>query len=124
MSLSVKSKLITSFCAVAAMIAVVIVLTNYNLGRMNDATDEVDRSHQVITDLTRMREALINMETGARGFALSGKESFLEPVQIGEQELQQSFQEALANTKIHSAARRSNGWRPWAKSGSSKALCR
>ncbi|MHC2997394.1 methyl-accepting chemotaxis protein [Tepidiphilus sp. HLB4] len=99
MSLSVKSKLITSFCAVAAMIAVVITVTSYNLSLMAEAVEEVDRSHGVITALTRMREALINMETGVRGFALSGKESFLEPVQIGEQEFQKAFQEALANTK-------------------------
>ena len=99
MSLSVKSKLITSFCAVAAMIAVVITVTSYNLSLMAEAVEEVDRSHGVITALTRMREALINMETGVRDFALSGKESFLEPVRIGEQKFQQSFQEALANTK-------------------------
>ena len=99
MSLSVKSKLITSFCAVAAMIAVVITVTSYNLSLMAEAVEEVDRSHGVITALTRMREALINMETGVRGFALSGKESFLEPVQIGEQEFQKAFQEALANTQ-------------------------
>ncbi len=99
MSLSVKSKLITSFCAVAAMIAVVITVTSYNLSLMAEAVEEVDRSHGVITALTRMREALINMETGVRGFALSGKESFLEQVQIGEQEFQKAFQEALANTQ-------------------------
>lgn len=99
MSLGVKSKLITSFCAVAAMIAVVITVTSYNLSLMAEAVEEVDRSHGVITALTRMREALINMETGVRGFALSGKESFLEPVQIGEQEFQKAFQEALANTQ-------------------------
>ena len=99
MSLSVKSKLITSFCAVAAMIAVVITVTSYNLSLMAEAVEEVDRSHGVITALTRMREALINMETGVRGFGLSGKESFLEPVQIGEQEFQKAFQEALANTQ-------------------------
>ena len=106
MSLSVKSKLITSFCAVAAMIAVVITVTSYNLSLMAEAVEEVDRSHGVITALTRMREALINMETGVRGFALSGKESFLEPVQIGEQEFQKAFQEALANTQTpqHRAA--------------------
>jgi len=94
MSLSVKSKLITSFCAVAAMIAVVIVLTNYNLGRMNDATDEVDRSHQVITNLTRLREALINMETGSRGFALSGQERSLEPVSLGQKEFEDAYRDA------------------------------
>jgi methyl-accepting chemotaxis protein len=81
------------------MIAVVITVTSYNLSLMAEAVEEVDRSHGVITALTRMREALINMETGVRGFALSGKESFLEPVQIGEQEFQKAFQEALANTQ-------------------------
>ena len=47
MSLSVKSKLITSFCAVAAMIAVVITVTSYNLSLMAEAVEEVDRSHGV-----------------------------------------------------------------------------
>lgn len=81
------------------MIAVVITVTSYNLSLMAKAVEEVDRSHGVVTALTRMREALINMETGVRDFALSGKESFLEPVQIGEQEFQKAFQEALANTQ-------------------------
>lgn len=39
MSLSVKSKLITSFCAVAAMIAVVITVTSYNLSLMAEAVE-------------------------------------------------------------------------------------
>jgi len=43
MSLSVKSKLITSFCAVAAMIAVVITVTSYNLSLMAEAVKEVVR---------------------------------------------------------------------------------
>lgn len=99
MALTVKTKLVASFCAVAVMIAFAIVLTNYNLRRMADATNDVDRSHRVITDLTRMREALINMETGARGFALTGKESFLEPVSIGERALEEAFRDAVAKTR-------------------------
>ncbi|MFC4485990.1 methyl-accepting chemotaxis protein [Tepidiphilus baoligensis] len=106
MNLSVKSKLIASFCTVAAMIVIVIGLTTYNLSRIDEATNEIDRSHQVITDLTRMREALTNMETGARGFALSGKESFLEPVSIGEKELEEAFRDALDKTR--SPQRRAN----------------
>ncbi len=99
MNLSVKSKLVASFCAVAALIVIVIGLTTYNLSRIDEANDEVDRSHQVITDLTRMREALINMETGSRGFALSGQERSLEPVSLGQKEFEDAYRDAMAKTK-------------------------
>ncbi|MBP6998625.1 MAG: CHASE3 domain-containing protein [Tepidiphilus sp.] len=106
MALTVKTKLVASFCAVAAMIAVAIGVTAYNLDRISAASNEVHRSHEVITALTRMREALVNMETGARGFALTGKDNFLEPVNLGDREFQKAFEEAL--TKTTDPQRRAN----------------
>ena len=47
------------------------------------ATDALDRSTQVIRNLDAFRAAMLNQETGLRGYLITGRESSLEPYRAG-----------------------------------------
>ena len=52
-------------------------------GERRDATDALDRSTQVIRGLDAFRTAMLNQETGLRGYLITGRESSLEPYRAG-----------------------------------------
>ncbi len=73
------------------VIAVVSVLSSgvalLTSGRVNEATEARRHSVQVLRDLDAFTIAMINQETGLRGYLLTGRETSLEPYQSGKQAL-------------------------------------
>lgn len=55
--------------------------------RLQEATDARERSDQLIRGLDAFRAAMLNQETGLRGYLITGRESSLEPYQAGRQAL-------------------------------------
>jgi len=51
-----------------------------------DAAQWVQHTHEVIADAKKVEAAAVDMETGMRGFLLSGKDGFLEPYTKGTQQ--------------------------------------
>ncbi|MBA9071711.1 methyl-accepting chemotaxis protein [Methylobacterium sp. RAS18] len=51
--------------------------------QLHGATDALDRSTKVIRGLDAFRAAMLNQETGLRGFLITGRESSLEPYKAG-----------------------------------------
>lgn len=47
---------------------------------------------QVLKDVGQIRESMINMETGERGFLITGKDEFLEPFMTGKANIEGQFQ--------------------------------
>jgi signal transduction histidine kinase len=50
-----------------------------------------ERSDWVLTEAAHLRELLVDRETALRGYLLSGKDSFLEPLVLAEQRLPETF---------------------------------
>ncbi|GLR25049.1 methyl-accepting chemotaxis protein [Limnobacter litoralis] len=48
---------------------------------------------QVLKDVGQIRESMINMETGERGFLITGKDEFLEPFMTGKANIEGQFQQ-------------------------------
>ena len=73
------------------VIAVVSVLSSgvalFTFGRVNEATEARRHSVQVLRDLDAFTIAMINQETGLRGYLLTGRGTSLEPYQSGKQTL-------------------------------------
>ncbi len=62
-----------------------------------NALDWVSHTHNVILEANLILSAAVNMETGMRGFLLSGDEVFLEPYEIGRKSFSERVQ-ALSKT--------------------------
>jgi PAS domain S-box-containing protein len=68
----------------AAVVAVVLVCAAYWLAlQQSRAATWVSHTHEVLTTIARARTALVDVQTGNRGFAITGNEEDLEPYLIG-----------------------------------------
>jgi methyl-accepting chemotaxis protein len=89
--LALRWKLLTAF---ALVLAIVVALNLYVYERTTEslaARQAVERSHRVIELSDKLLESLLNVETGYRGFLVTGVDLFLEPTTTG----QRAFQETL-----------------------------
>ncbi|TXM97724.1 methyl-accepting chemotaxis protein, partial [Methylobacterium sp. WL64] len=77
------------------VIALVSVLSSgavlITRNQLQDATDALDRSTQVVRGLDAIRTAMLNQETGLRGYLITGRESSLEPYRAGRPALEETI---------------------------------
>lgn len=78
--LKISSKLRMAFGTSVAILLVVIVLAHIGLEHMRSEVDAViNRDCQVIVNANQIMKLALDMETGQRGFVITGKEEFLDP---------------------------------------------
>ncbi|MCJ2106759.1 methyl-accepting chemotaxis protein, partial [Methylobacterium sp. E-041] len=77
------------------VIALVSVLSSGAIlatrNHLQDTTDALARSTQVVRGLDAFRTAMLNQETGLRGYLITGRESSLEPYRAGRPALDQTI---------------------------------
>ncbi|MGZ7867135.1 methyl-accepting chemotaxis protein [Methylobacterium radiotolerans] len=77
------------------VIALVSVLTSgavlITADQLRDATDARSRSNQLIRALDGFRAAMLNQETGLRGYLITGRDGSLEPYRLGRQTLDEAI---------------------------------
>jgi len=100
-SLTIKAKLALAFGLVVSLFAVVIAITVHNLNRMEEATADTTRTYRVIEDVQTMRRGYANMESGVRGFALTGQPSYLEQFDAGRERFSRGVTDLLEMTENH-----------------------
>ncbi|WP_019143225.1 methyl-accepting chemotaxis protein, partial [Noviherbaspirillum massiliense] len=83
--LKIGTRLYLGFGAMVALLLVLVVTAYVNFAKSSQATDLNIRSYEVLDVADGVLESLLNMETGERGFALTGKESMLEPYKAGKE---------------------------------------
>ncbi|AHF67239.1 MULTISPECIES: methyl-accepting chemotaxis protein [Pseudomonas] len=93
--LSISQKLYLSFATVSVIISILVVGAYRGFEQVQDATNSNIHTYQVLSDTQLALEQLVNIETGMRGFVISSKDSFLEPLIVGEK----SFSEKLQSLK-------------------------
>lgn len=81
--LKLSHKLYIGFGIVILLMLALIVYTYYNYSNQVKAVDTNLNTYKVIREADAILESMLNMETGARGFALTGEEEFLEPFNKG-----------------------------------------
>jgi signal transduction histidine kinase/CheY-like chemotaxis protein len=73
--------------------------TYFNYINETEAIDSNITTYKIIDESNSILISLLNMETGARGFALSGKDEFLDPFEQGEAEFNLHFSAIKELTK-------------------------
>lgn len=86
--------ILVAFCSVA----VLAVITFLNTARLRDGERQVSTSHAIGEAAHRLLSALKDMQTGERGYLITGKPIFLEPFERGKVELVDSWQELSSLT--------------------------
>ncbi|NVE01380.1 methyl-accepting chemotaxis protein [Massilia sp. BJB1822] len=91
----IRQKLYFGFGAVVLILALLLGSAYTNLSRLDEANGWNNHTHEVIAETQFLLESLLNMETGERGFALTGDEASLAPLGAG----QTAFKTHLAKTR-------------------------
>ena len=89
--LSISQKLYLSFATIVVIIAVLVVSAYRGFEAVESSTKSNIHTYQVLSDAQQALEQLVNIETGMRGYVITSKEAFLEPLLAG----QKGFDEKL-----------------------------
>ncbi|MCY6484876.1 methyl-accepting chemotaxis protein [Clostridium aestuarii] len=90
-NLNIGSKLYTGFGVIVAILLILSTTFYINLSSFYQANDWNKHTYEVIMSLQNMQTSMIDMETGQRGFAITGDESFLEPFNKGKSDFSDSW---------------------------------
>ena len=81
--LKIGTRLYLGFGAVAALLILLVSTSYVNFSRLDRASGMNVHTYKVIGEVDAALLSLVNMETGQRGFALTGKDASLEPYNAG-----------------------------------------
>jgi signal transduction histidine kinase/DNA-binding response OmpR family regulator/CHASE3 domain sensor protein len=116
--LKIGQKLFLGFGVVTFLMLSVLAYTYVNFNKESKAVSDNVQSYSIIRQSENTLISLISMETGARGFALTGNDEFLEPFNQGKVDFEKYYSEirqlTSGNTKQQeSLIRLRNGYETW-----------
>jgi len=79
LNLSIRQKITFAFAIPLLLMTLVAALLYVSSNRQNETAKWVEHTHQVISQANQLLRLLIDMETGQRGYVITGNEVFLEP---------------------------------------------
>ncbi len=100
---SVGRRLALAFAIVIAIFLCVGWAALFTAHKLHEAEDMNTHTYQVLDTGAAMLTAMVNMETGARGFLLGGEDRFLEPFNGGLGEFEKNWTEARRLTSDNPA---------------------
>lgn len=92
--LTFRAQLILGNAVVLVLMVCISLVVYLSINKLLDNSKWVEHTHGAIGYGNGLIAEMINMETGMRGFLVSGKDEFLEPYVSGEQRLEQLMAEA------------------------------
>jgi PAS domain S-box-containing protein len=91
--LSLRTKLLGSFGLVLVVLVILTSAAYQTTAANQQAADAVSHSLQIIGTAHETLTSLVDMETGYRGFLLTGRDEFLEPYLAGQHSAEESLRE-------------------------------
>ncbi|MGV8869096.1 MAG: methyl-accepting chemotaxis protein [Janthinobacterium svalbardensis] len=82
--LRIATRLYGGFGTIVLLLAALVTVATLNVSRLADANAINTHTYQVLAENSAMLESLINMETGQRGYVITGAEASLEPYKAGQ----------------------------------------
>ncbi|MGI4844191.1 MAG: methyl-accepting chemotaxis protein [Janthinobacterium lividum] len=101
--LKIATRLYLGYGVLIGITSVVVAIAYGNVTALDSANDANVHTYKVLAEVDGAMEALVNIETGERGYALTGEEASLRPYTAGLQEFQQHLERALALTADNEA---------------------
>ncbi|MEG2033329.1 MAG: CHASE3 domain-containing protein, partial [Janthinobacterium sp.] len=82
--LRIATRLYGGFAIIVLLLAALVTVATLNVARLADANAINTHTYQVLAENSAILESLINMETGQRGYVITGAEASLEPYKAGQ----------------------------------------
>jgi methyl-accepting chemotaxis protein len=80
---TIRAKLIVAFAVLITLGILTGTLGLTNAGKIRETSAWNEHTYKVLRDIVAIREAMINIETGQRGFLVFGTDNYLEPYHMG-----------------------------------------
>lgn len=77
--MKIRTQLITGFSLMAVLVILMQAIDHHSSRTAQEAENWVLHTHTVMAEAEKIGKLLVNMETGERGYLITGDESFLEP---------------------------------------------
>ncbi len=81
--LKIRSRLYLGFGTVVLILGVLVAVAYTNAARLAQANINNVRSYEAVEQTHAMLESLVSIQTGQRGYAITGMDNFLEPLENG-----------------------------------------
>lgn len=94
----IRTKLNIGFGLIITILGLLTIISYTSVKQLASANERNTHTYKVIGKLDAILLGMINMETGQRGFAITGDEVFLEPFQLGQKQVNRSYKEVKALT--------------------------
>ncbi len=101
--LKITTRLYLGYGILMGITGLVTAIAYANVSTLDSANDANVHTYQVLGEVDGAMESLVNIETGERGYALTGQDVSLQPYTAGKQEFQQHLDKALALTADNAA---------------------
>jgi len=85
--MKLKSKLVLAAAFPLICVVVVGLTAMQKVNSLHETTSWVEHTHEAIQLAQEIQGSVIDLETGLRGYLISGKEEFLEPFHAGKKTL-------------------------------------
>ncbi|HYO73846.1 MAG TPA: CHASE3 domain-containing protein, partial [Archangium sp.] len=92
--LAIGKKLYLAFGMLIAILLGVVGISYSSFEKLSEANRWDKHTYEVLREVDGVMKSLVDMETGLRGFAITGDEKFLEPTQAGRTGFSQHFARA------------------------------
>jgi methyl-accepting chemotaxis protein len=96
--LGITRKLYLGFGVVVVILAILLGSAYTNFSRLAQANNWNNHTHEVISETQSILVSLLNMETGERGYALTGEQASLAPLKTGQASFSEHLQKARTLT--------------------------
>ncbi|WP_233080798.1 methyl-accepting chemotaxis protein [Rheinheimera soli] len=100
-------KLVFAFAAIVALVTLSTLITLNQLTKMQQAVELNNHTFEVIRTTNRLSEDLVNIESGQRGFIITGDESSLQPYHLGKTGVETELKDLLQKTADNPAQQQS-----------------
>ncbi len=94
-NLTIATKIGATLALILAVAVISSMVSLHSMAVTSDTIRWTQHTHEVVTDLYRATGAMVDQETGARGYLISADEAFLAPYTAGHR----AFEDALASLK-------------------------
>jgi signal transduction histidine kinase len=92
-SLSLQTRLVAASVVLAILVAAAFVILILSLATLREATRQEEQSRDVTAEALMLQKLVLDVETGLRGYVITGQESFLDAHNAARKELPTRFAE-------------------------------
>ncbi|MDJ0763679.1 MAG: response regulator [Myxococcota bacterium] len=84
--MKLRTQILGGYFLIFVFMIIIAVVMSQSIGSLVDTSQWVSHTHEVISEARSIEKLMVDMETGQRGFLITGEEAFLDPYEQGKRD--------------------------------------